>query len=58
LGVRGFEGAGDQPAKEGPVEFEKDVSLTMDQVADPFGLTQFMDEAKKGAPKRGLDTST
>jgi hypothetical protein len=30
----------------------------MDQVADPFGLTQFMDEAKKGAPKRGLDTST
>lgn len=57
LGVRGFEGASDEPVKEGPVQFEKDVSLTMDQISDPFGLTQFMDEAKK-APKRGLDTST
>ncbi len=57
LGVRGFEGAADQPEKDGPVQFEKDVSLTMDQMNDPFGLTQFMDEAKK-APKRGLDTTT
>lgn len=58
LGVKGFEGSATQELREGPVQFEKDVSLSMNdmQQDDPFGLNQFMDEAKKGS-KRGLDTS-
>ena len=52
LGVagKGFEGASAQEAREGPVQFEKDV-------ADPFAIDQFLDAAKKSS-KRGLDTST
>ncbi|KAI5452035.1 mRNA splicing protein [Naganishia albida] len=57
LGTAKFEGASEQPEREGPVQFEKDVSLSAAQVADPFGLTQFMDEAKKGTKRAGLDTS-
>lgn len=44
----GFEGAHDQVAREGPVQFEKDTG-------DVFGLDKFLDEAKSGR-KRGLDT--
>jgi SNW domain-containing protein 1 len=57
LGTAKFEGASEQPEREGPVQFEKDVSLSAAQVADPFGLTQFMDDAKKGTKRAGLDTS-
>ncbi|KAJ9125537.1 mRNA splicing protein [Naganishia vaughanmartiniae] len=57
LGTAKFEGASEQPEREGPVQFEKEVSLSAAQVADPFGLTQFMDEAKKGTKRAGLDTS-
>ena len=46
-GDRGFEGAGegDQPAggRSGPVEFEQE------DEADPFGLDDFLSEAKKAA---------
>lgn len=45
----GFEGAGDQEVREGPVQFEKDAG-------DVFGLDKFLDEAKSGK-KRGLDTT-
>lgn len=71
LGASRFEGA-DAAANEertGPVQFEKDVSLSMGQVQamggggegervqqDPFGLNEFMGEAVAGK-KRGLDTS-
>ncbi|TCD68437.1 mRNA splicing protein [Steccherinum ochraceum] len=44
----GFEGAGEQEVREGPVQFEKDSG-------DVFGLDKFLDEAKSGR-KRGLDT--
>jgi SNW domain-containing protein 1 len=44
----GFEGANEQEAREGPVQFEKDTG-------DVFGVNQFLDEAKTGK-KRGLDT--
>lgn len=46
---KGFEGAGDRSSKrprDNPVEFEKE--------ADPFGLSQFLSEAKKG--KKALDS--
>lgn len=58
-------GGGEQQPRAGPVEFEKDVSLSMSQVMDgqaaaggqdPFGLNEFMGDAVKGK-KRGLDTS-
>jgi len=45
-GDKGFEGAGEQQASERrgrPVEFAPD-----DEEADPFGLDQFLSEAKKG----------
>ncbi|TIB77147.1 hypothetical protein E3Q22_03184 [Wallemia mellicola] len=47
--TKGFEGAELQEAREGPVEFEKDV--------DPFGVDQFLNEAIQGnnTSKRGLD---
>ncbi|GAA94259.1 hypothetical protein E5Q_00908 [Mixia osmundae IAM 14324] len=50
LGVarKGFEGADLQETRTGPVQFEKDTT------ADPFGVSAFLDEAKKGS-KRGLD---
>ena len=72
LGVagRGFEGAAEQEVRlalsctyvsvltkslkqrrEGPVQFEKDSTIS-----DPFGVSAFLDEAKKGS-KRGLDTT-
>jgi len=45
---KGFEGANEQEVREGPVQFEKDTG-------DLFGVSQFLDEAKRGT-KRGLDT--
>ncbi|EPQ57934.1 hypothetical protein GLOTRDRAFT_114500 [Gloeophyllum trabeum ATCC 11539] len=48
LGRGRFEGAAEQEAREGPVQFEKDTT-------DVFGLDKFLDEAKSGR-KRGLDT--
>ncbi|CAG8432801.1 11481_t:CDS:2 [Diversispora eburnea] len=44
-----FQGADKTQVREGPVEFEK-------EEADPFGFSQFLDEAKKGS-KRGMDTT-
>jgi SNW domain-containing protein 1 len=57
LGVsRGFEGTeggpgGAQPERDGPVQFEKDTEASV----DPFGLDQFLDAAKKGTKRGGLD---
>lgn len=44
---------GDQPAREGPVQFEKDTTASV----DPFGLDQFLDDAKKGNKRGGLELS-
>ncbi|KAG9296309.1 hypothetical protein G9A89_014901 [Geosiphon pyriformis] len=46
---KGFQGADPSQIRDGPVEFEK-------EEADPFGLNQFLDAAKKGT-KRGLDNA-
>lgn len=51
----GFEGDAEKEAREGPVQFEKDVSINPAE-ADLFGVDQFLDEAKRGV-KRGLDTN-
>jgi len=69
LGASKFVGADEAGAEDrsGPVQFEKDVSLSMGQVqglgegqqgqgGDLFGLNEFMGEAVAGK-KRGLDTS-
>ncbi|SCZ88113.1 BZ3501_MvSof-1269-A2-R1_Chr10-2g02432 [Microbotryum saponariae] len=50
LGVagRGFQGSDLAEVREGPVAFEKDT-------ADPFGVDAFLETAKAGNPKRGLD---
>lgn len=64
---RSFEGGAEAEVRDGPVQFEKDTEVSLSlrdlqggggggQAADPFGLNQFMDEAKRGT-KRGLDTS-
>ncbi|KIO28009.1 hypothetical protein M407DRAFT_243181 [Tulasnella calospora MUT 4182] len=49
----GYEGGAEGPS-EGPVQFEKDVSIN--PTDDVFGVGQFLDEAKRGV-KRGLDTT-
>lgn len=54
LGQSRFEGADLQDVKDGPVQFEKDTQQF--GTADPFGVNAFLDEAKKAAPKRGLNT--
>lgn len=62
LGVsRGFEGteagaggAGADGPREGPVQFEKDTDPIS---VDPFGLDSFMDAAKKGTKRGGLEIS-
>ncbi|KZO90510.1 hypothetical protein CALVIDRAFT_569017 [Calocera viscosa TUFC12733] len=43
----GFQGAGDQEVREGPVQFEKDTG-------DVFGVDQFLESATRGT-KRGLE---
>jgi SNW domain-containing protein 1 len=53
LGQGKFEGSDLQQVRDGPVQFEKDTAGT---AADPFGVNAFLDEAKKGAKKHGLDT--
>lgn len=58
LGQSKFEGSDLQTVREGPVQFEKDSQMTSSSAtADPFGVSAFLDEAKKAAPKKhGLDT--
>ncbi|PWN92635.1 hypothetical protein FA10DRAFT_490 [Acaromyces ingoldii] len=46
---RAFEGAQYQEARDGPVQFEKDA-------ADPFSINQFLDEAKRGTKRGGIDS--
>ncbi len=53
----GFEGNPDDDAREGPVQFEKDISIVPGAEGDVFGVDKFLDEAKRGV-KRGLDTTT
>lgn len=45
---RAFEGAQYQETREGPVQFEKDT-------ADPFSINQFLDEAKRGTKRGGIE---
>lgn len=54
LGQGKFEGSDLQQVRDGPVQFEKDTAAGTS--ADPFGVNAFLDEAKKGAKKHGLDT--
>ncbi|PWN48498.1 hypothetical protein IE53DRAFT_389303 [Violaceomyces palustris] len=51
LGKSRFQGADAQEERSGPVQFEKDTS-------DPFAINQFLDDAKRGTKRTGLDTST
>lgn len=48
--TKGFEGADLQEQRSGPVQFEKDT-------ADPFSINQFLDEAKRGTKRGGLEGS-
>lgn len=54
LGASKFAGASEQEIREGPVVFEKDVSIAISGDGDVFGVDKFLDEAKRGT-KRGLD---
>jgi SNW domain-containing protein 1 len=49
--TRGFEGAEGAETREGPVQFEKDVVVSLDGTADPFGVEQFMDAARRGGKR-------
>ena len=51
LGTRGFEGADPGEVREGPVQFEKDVVVSLDGTSDPFGVEQFMNAARKGGKR-------
>lgn len=52
----GYDGtSGDQEVRDGPVQFEKDISIVPGGDVDIFGVDKFLDAAKKGV-KRGLDT--
>ena len=51
LGTKGFEGADSNEVREGPVQFEKDVVVSLDGTADPFGVEQFMDAARRGGKR-------
>ena len=46
--TKSFSGAEQQQQRSGPVQFEKDES-------DPFAIDQFLDEAKRGAKRAGLE---
>jgi len=46
----GAPGGGGGGARSGPVQFEKDTS-------DPFAINQFLDEAKRGIKRSGLESS-
>lgn len=45
---KGFEGSQFQEQRAGPVQFEKDAS-------DPFAIDQFLEEAKRGTKRAGLE---
>lgn len=47
---KGFQGAEFQEQRSGPVQFEKDTS-------DPFSIDQFLDEAKRGTKRGGMEES-
>lgn len=51
LGAGRFEGADANEVRDGPVQFEKDVVVSLDGTADPFGVEQFMDAARKGGKR-------
>lgn len=53
--TRGFEGAEGTEAREGPVQFEKDTIVALDGSADPFGVEQFMDAARRGGKRTAED---
>lgn len=53
--TRGFEGAGSGEVRDGPVQFEKDVVMSLDGTSDPFGVEQFMNAAKKGGKRTAED---
>ncbi|ADV25135.1 Nuclear receptor coactivator, putative [Cryptococcus gattii WM276] len=53
--TRGFEGAEGTEAREGPVQFEKDTIVALDGSADPFGVEQFMDAARRGGKRIAED---
>ena len=48
LGKSKFEGTDLQEERTGPVQFEKDT-------ADPFAIGQFLDDAKRGTKRGGLE---
>ena len=50
LGKSKFEGAENAEARTGPVQFEKDSTTT----ADPFAIGQFLDDAKRGTKRVGI----
>lgn len=49
--TKGFQGAEYQEERSGPVQFEKDA-------ADPFSINQFLDDAKRGTKRSGLEDPT
>ncbi|BEI86090.1 hypothetical protein CcaverHIS002_0603770 [Cutaneotrichosporon cavernicola] len=51
--TRGFDGADSSEVRDGPVQFEKEISL--DGTADPFGVEQFLDAAKRGGKRAAAD---
>ena len=51
-----FQGADTAEVRDGPVQFEKDVVVTLDGTSDPFGVEQFMNAARKGG-KRMADSA-
>lgn len=53
--TRGFEGAAGGEIREGPVQFEKDVVVSLDGTSDPFGVEQFMNAAKKGGKRSAAE---
>lgn len=46
--TKGFQGSEFQEQRSGPVQFEKDTS-------DPFSIDQFLDEAKRGTKRGGME---
>ncbi|PWN45612.1 hypothetical protein IE81DRAFT_336153 [Ceraceosorus guamensis] len=48
---KAFEGADLQEERSGPVQFEKDTS-------DPFAIDAFLDDAKRGTKRSGIETAS
>lgn len=55
--TRGFEGADTSEVRSGPVQFEKDVVVSLDGTSDPFGVEKFLDDAKRGGKRAVGDGS-